>query len=200
MLSTHLLEFINLRLNQLLKPLGSSPTFGNLSVIAFGDFFQLPPVRGSSLLHKDPGALTPHLWDQFTCFTLDTIMRQKDDQDFALLLNRIRTKPKSDTMSAEDDEVLMSRDCTNSPPNPNKLHLYGTNREVDEHNSQMLQQFQNAVTLTATDTTQSSSGAISTEPSPINFHASEACMLPSSLNLAPKCRVMVIANVDVPGM
>ena len=199
MLSAHLFDVVNLRLNQLLKSSSPTTTFGNLAVIAFGDFYQLSPVRGTSLLHYDPGALSPNVWNEFARFELTTIMRQKDDADFAMLLNRIRMRTKTENITENDDKVLQQRVCTKSSPDPSILHLYGTNKEVDDHNMTILSTFDNSLTLTAADMTQSARGTLTRETTPISFHASEGCMLPTTLTIALHCRVMVIANVDVPG-
>ena len=62
--------------------------FGNVSVIAVGDFFQLPPVNGKAL-YADAEVID--LWSSlFSVVELTEIVRQKDEV-FAQLLNRVRT-------------------------------------------------------------------------------------------------------------
>ena len=86
-----MLQLVNQRLNQILQPHSRDIAFANISVIAFGDFYQLAPVQGSSLLSYDPGALADNLWALFAKHELQEVMRQKDDKAFAHMLNRIRT-------------------------------------------------------------------------------------------------------------
>ncbi|KAJ8361820.1 hypothetical protein AAFF_G00418700 [Aldrovandia affinis] len=66
---------------------------------------------------------------------LTEIMRQKDDRAFAQLLNRIRTKKKTDPLSVDDAALLTQavaefKDCP-----PDVLHIFATNKEVDAHNA-----------------------------------------------------------------
>ena len=82
MVSKRILEYVDERLNQLLRPGTTNPTFGNITVLAFGDFYQLLPVLGASLLTVDHGA-------QFIKHDLCQVICQKDDKAFALLLNRL---------------------------------------------------------------------------------------------------------------
>ncbi|XP_061133949.1 uncharacterized protein LOC133153809 [Syngnathus typhle] len=80
-----------------------------MSVLAVGDFFQLPPVRQSKpLCVYDPTRLD-HWRDDFKKITLTAIMRQKDDVAFAELLNRLRVKEKSDELSEMDRALLATR-------------------------------------------------------------------------------------------
>lgn len=87
-------NFINLRLQEIM---GSLIPFGGVSVIAFGDLFQLKPARDAWIFSSgynsgnDLEILGPNLWqDLFSLFELTEIMRQKDDLQFAQLLNRLR--------------------------------------------------------------------------------------------------------------
>lgn len=199
MVPPHILDKVNLRLNQILKPLSSTATFGNIPVIVLGDYYQLAPVCASPLLFHDPGSLSPSLWDQFSIYTLTEIMRQKDDLDFALLLNRIRTLTKEDQITQEDEHQLIQRCSTKYNPDPTVLRLYATNKEVDEYNKKRMTAFTSTITLVAHDTTTTMKGKTRIEQAPIQFHASEGCMLPETLTVAVDSRIMVIANVDVTG-
>ena len=91
MVGHDMLNFINLRLQQIK---GNLKVFGGIHMILIGDLCQLQPV-GDGWIFKDLtvgyGPLATNLWKEyFTAFELDEIMRQKDDQDFAMLLNRLR--------------------------------------------------------------------------------------------------------------
>ena len=74
------------------KRRGKNDYYGGVSILAVGDFYQLPPVGGEML--TSPGSIyaatywTPH----FNIVELTEIMRQKDDASFAKMLNRLRTR------------------------------------------------------------------------------------------------------------
>ena len=71
----------------------SNDEWGGISVLAVGDFYQLPPV-GQCPIYKKPCViqkpcdLAPLLWHDFLTHNLDQFMRQKDI-DFATALNNI---------------------------------------------------------------------------------------------------------------
>ena len=62
--------------------------FGNVSVLAVGDFYQIPPVGDSALYKDDKAELCESPWSTFSVWNLTEIMRQKDDQLYATALNR----------------------------------------------------------------------------------------------------------------
>ena len=200
MVSQHLLQYANQRLNQVLQPNAPTASFGNISVITFGDFYQLPPVQGRSLLSDDPRALTDNLWKQLAKHNLDEVMRQKDDKEFALLLNRLRQKLKTHSIS-HNDTIFLSKTLTDAdtPAAYDALHVFGTNAEVDNHNQEILKTFPYKIDLLACDMTHTIGGKSYREKTPLTFQAREGCMLPTLLTVAVNCRVMVIANIDVAG-
>ncbi|VDI78602.1 ATP-dependent DNA helicase PIF1 [Mytilus galloprovincialis] len=136
MVGSELLLQIHYRLCEIT---GINKPFGGISVLAFGDLFQLPPVMQQFVFKpsKDPlSRMYGNLWDEFSLYELTEIMRQKDDYKFAELLNRIRNA----TFTSEDIEVLKGRDTTIHPlEHPiDCLHVYSTNAKVDQHNTKML--------------------------------------------------------------
>ena len=86
-----LLSFINQRLQELS---GTKQPFGNVSIIAVCDLYQLQPIPDSWVfndLKKGASSLAANLWkDHFKMFEQTEIMRQKDDIEFTELLNRLR--------------------------------------------------------------------------------------------------------------
>ena len=67
--------------------------FGNVSILAVGDLYQLLPVKQRYIFEQPSNInaqLCGSLWDKFTLHELATIMRQREDLAFAELLNRIR--------------------------------------------------------------------------------------------------------------
>ncbi|RWS10742.1 uncharacterized protein B4U79_00026 [Dinothrombium tinctorium] len=76
----------------------------------FKQFNQLPPVGNRYVFQPDPKnpyleLIGSPLWDKFRIYTLDEIMRQKDDLKFARCLNNIAVGE----MTSEDIELIMTR-------------------------------------------------------------------------------------------
>ena len=85
-------NFLNLRLQQIM---GTKEPFGGVRLITVGDLFQLKPVfriSGSlKILKMTMVILASNIWKEFfNLFESTEIVRQKDDKEFAELLNRLR--------------------------------------------------------------------------------------------------------------
>ncbi|XP_052095177.1 uncharacterized protein LOC127730440 [Mytilus californianus] len=125
---------------RLKKIKGSNCSFGGVSIIAIGDFFQLQPVFDSWIfndLSKGLTALAPNYWKLFFSFhELTEIMRQKDDLEFAQLLNRLR----QNQLTENDFAVLSTRTVLISDPTyrTNATHLFVENALVDNFNLQYI--------------------------------------------------------------
>ncbi|CAG4932245.1 unnamed protein product [Parnassius apollo] len=139
MLGSRTFHQINRRLQQIFH---SSTFFSGISVIVAGDFRQLPPVGDNWVFQaKSQNPLaeiagTP-LWDLFVLTELKEIMRQRDNVAFETALNNMA----SGCMSPEDVNLIEGRCFRNSSlPDTCKgaVHLFSSNREVDEHNSKIL--------------------------------------------------------------
>ena len=135
--SCQTLNFINTRLQQLT---GTKADFGGLSVIAVGDLYQLKPVTGSWIfldLEKESSSLARNLWkDLFKLYELEDIMRQKDDHQFAHLLNRLRLNELTD----KDQDTLQTSFVSPESKDYQKdlLHLFAENAGVNKHNNEIL--------------------------------------------------------------
>ncbi|VDI00598.1 Hypothetical predicted protein [Mytilus galloprovincialis] len=138
MVNKRLLFFIHERLRQIKKRPEKDP-FGGVSVIAVGDFFQLPPVKcrkTDKLYVDDPSNPLNYLWnDFFTIVELDEVMRQREDGLFAQLLNRLRIKDKYSPLESSDLKML--KQCIGSGTDE-ALHIYATNNEINIHNTEMV--------------------------------------------------------------
>ncbi|XP_071138424.1 uncharacterized protein [Mytilus edulis] len=125
---------------RLKKIKGSNCSFGGVSIIAIGDFFQLQPVFDSWIfndLSKGLTALAPNYWKLlFSFHELTEIMRQKDDLEFAQLLNRLRQNQQTEN----DFAVLNTRTVSISDPTyrTNATHLFVENALVDNFNLQYI--------------------------------------------------------------
>lgn len=105
----------------------------------FGDLFQLPPVLQPFIFKPVKyliANLSGSLCRTFYFKELDEIMRQQEDLLFANLLNRVRTA----THNEDDISLLLSREVTSETLIYPKdcLHVFATNKAVDEHNNAML--------------------------------------------------------------
>ena len=141
MVSYLLFSFCYRRLMEIKGIDDPSVFFGGVSVIAVGDFYQLPPVRDSFLFQngKDYVPGTTHLWrDLFRLVELKENMRQHGDAMYAHLLNRVRTG----SYTSNDILVLKSRvlaaDDIMKAPFISALHLLPTVEQCNSHNSKCL--------------------------------------------------------------
>ncbi|XP_063442198.1 uncharacterized protein LOC134722507 [Mytilus trossulus] len=140
---------------RLKKIKGSNCSFGGVSIIAIGDFFQLQPVFDSWIfndLSKGLTSLAPYYWKLlFSFHDITEIMRQKDDLEFAQLLNRLR----QNQLTENDFAVLNTRTVSISDPTyrTNATHLFVENALVDNFNLQYISKLgSQKVKVTAVDT------------------------------------------------
>ena len=138
MVGSGLFSFLNQRLQQIM---GTHSPFGDLTVIAVGDLFQLQPVFDKWIFERpcsDYSALATNIWEQYFQFCeLKTITRQKEDKKFAELLNRLRESNQSE----DDIDILKTRVFSPDSKRLAYTHLFLTNVSVDAFNSSV---FQNA--------------------------------------------------------
>ena len=198
MVSSQDLYNIHRRLSEIMGTTQSDEYFGGLSILAVGDLYQLPPVAARPVyaLPKSPLArLAGSLWENlFNIHHLVTIMRQKDDEDFANMLNRIRLETHTD----EDVAVLQTRLSTPTDLNypHDALHIFATNREVNEHNAAKLSTLSTPLhTMVAKDTKPDNS------PLPDSFNLPDNPALTGGLSKELKlcigARIMISKNIDV---
>lgn len=109
MVSAHMLEVIDIILG-IVKDNRKTP-FGGMQVIFVGDFLQLPPVynpKGKAPIEQSYMAFKSSVWTALDVqkIQLTKVFRQ-EDQDFALLLNAIRTGVKlTGTLQKQFKELL----------------------------------------------------------------------------------------------
>lgn len=149
MVSADMLYYIHRRLEEIKGTKNSDTRFGNCSILAVGDLFQLKPVMAKQIFELPQNSyakLHGSIWKEvFSLVELVEIMRQKEDKSFAELLNRARTGQLTNT----DIEVLSGRVVTKGS-NACKhvedfLHVFPTNKEVDQHNAHMLEKQGNPI-------------------------------------------------------
>ena len=106
--------------------------FAGISILAIGDMYQLPPICRKPVFanYKNDVFNLYHPWHLFTMIELVDIMRQKDDQPFAELLNRLRTASQTE----EDIKCIQSRSVDPSNVNypSDALHIWSENDPVNK--------------------------------------------------------------------
>lgn len=174
---------------------GTDIIFGGITVLAFGDLYQLAPVCQRFVFEevKDLFArLAGSLWqDNFMIAELTEIMRQKDDQEFAKLLNRIR-----EGVHTEDDVANLQQCCISSEDKndlSDALHVYSTNAKVYAYNEDKLAHLKGRIRKCV---------AIDRKPNTLKGHVMNKDSrftggLPAVLELKIGARVMLIRNIDV---
>ncbi len=138
LVSNRLFNIIDVHLR---KIVGNNEFFGGHSVIVVGDLYQLKPIGKKVAIYDDIEDKThkifkPNYWKNlFYMFELDEIMRQKDDLEFASLLNRLRLGEHT----SEDIETLKTRMITEDDDDYwlNETHLCATNATKNAHNNKL---------------------------------------------------------------
>ena len=199
MVNAPMLSYVHGRLQQI-KGTSDMSYFGNVSVLAVGDFYQLPPICPSTPLCFPHEEILKDIWNKlFQKVELTQIMRQKDDAVFAQMLNRLRVRKQNEPLQKHDEKLLESRTVNNDvTPQPDALHLFYFNKDVDAHNKSQLSSLNTEIyTIKARDIDQSSGRIIKVHDTPHRTtRKDDTCLVPE-LELAVGARVMLIANVDV---
>ncbi|XP_065139046.1 uncharacterized protein [Paramisgurnus dabryanus] len=190
MVDHYLLSYVHGRLRQI-KQTGDYSVFGKVSIVAVGDFYQLPPVKGTPLYADAKGV---NLWDNiFKIAELTKVVRQ-EDASFAEMLNRLRVRKKNEPLNLSDVNMLKQCEtgevCTD-------IHIFPTNSEVDEYNMLRLHECcPDVISIRARDFVRNpKTGRM--EPK-VGMHTKvfNSC-LSTFVSLGVGARVMLKKNVDV---
>lgn len=128
----------NMQINNRLKDIaGRSLPFGDISIIAIRDLFQLQPVMDGYIFkdmdNDEYGILAPNIWQKlFKTFELKQIMRQRESKNFAEMLNRLRegNHTKEDIVKLKERLIAdTSPDCPKDAP-----HLFIQNSKANDFN------------------------------------------------------------------
>ena len=137
MVSNYMLKYIHLLLQEIKC---NNLLFGGVNIITVGDLHQLKPVMGQFVFEdyrNDYGPLATNLWrENFKLYELTNIMRQKDDKQFAQLLNRLRIG----THTKKNDIKLLKKTKTTNKHLKDKIsipHFYPTLEQVCLHSEQV---------------------------------------------------------------
>jgi len=117
----------------------SKELFGGISVLVVGDFNQLQPIMENPVYCNSSdncykGLVTSSIWSSFKLFEFTEIMRQKDDIEFAEILNKIGNKG-IEFCSSEEIDKLNSRIIKNIHEVPrDTIILCHRNLDVENFN------------------------------------------------------------------
>jgi hypothetical protein len=203
MVGADMLLNIHRRLNEIKGISGDNIWFGNVSILAVGDLYQLPPVMQHPIYAEvsDPMARlhgSGSIWkDEFHLFELDEVMRQKNDMSFAELLCRVRTG----ACTAEDLATLKSREIDVKDPNypDNVLHVFAYNNAVNNHNNKKLNMIaskEQQICIPSVEDGKDSTGLMDLTKLDTPKKRNETGGLETKLVVAVGARVMMTLNVD----
>ena len=180
----------------------SNTRFGNVTIIAVGDLYQLPPLKDKKIYDTpgtgdDPNPVCLHqsLWkENFYFREMKHVVRQKNKQ-FAQLLNRVREAK----ITEHDETTLKGRVTTLDHPDhfTDVLHVYGTNQQADQYNATMLQKLDTPkYVILSSDITRDRE----TRQVKISLDSkkrTDTGGLPSHLTIAENAYVRLTSNIDV---
>ena len=180
----------------------STDDWGGVSILAVGDFFQLPPVGQSQLFRhpakiRTPGDLAPLLWDSFLRHDLTEVMHQKD-LEFATALNYIQMNVPE--KGSPEDIMLQSRElhltCDSADYPRDVMHVYAQNAYCGEWNSKRLDHLDGQLySSRSQDFAKDRNTNLANIPFPTNPR--DTGNLLGVLNVKVGARVMLTTNIDV---
>ena len=165
--------------------------FEGITVIAIGDFLQLPPIYTE---YKNTWHNLDSLWGLFEIAELTEVMRQQGDNNFINLLNHVRTADLDDY----DVSILKSRFVLPTESYPkDALHIFAENAPANIHNVNLLNSINSETySITAIDSIPKNV-ALSKIEKVLNRSQSEIEELAGTLELKVNARVMLTVNVDL---
>ena len=199
MVSNVLLHQVHQRLNEIYGCSAELP-FAGLPVLACGDLYQLPPVKGTPIYCNTgniKGYLSLDLWRGFKMAELTEVMRQQGDYNFISLLNKIR-------ISVVDNEVersLLSRFVAkdNSSYPRHAVHMFAENCPAVDHNDLMLNEMEGqTISINAIDDIPPEVQLSDKQIDEIGARKiSETGNLVSILNIKVGAQVMLTSNINI---
>ena len=184
--------------------MGNDEDFGGVSVIASGDFLQLPPVGKPPVFSdlnekKAPtySALDGNLWrKRFKLVELTKIVRQASDPDYASILSRVREGKQNE----DDIKAIMDLHNTDTSSWPEGyIRLYLSNALATTENRKAI----NAIlepkfTFTAKDLKRDKETGVCAVHVPKTEPLRNTANLPRELTLCKGTRFMLTINLDQP--
>ncbi|KAK3921374.1 ATP-dependent DNA helicase [Frankliniella fusca] len=200
MVSQHILDMIDKRLRHLFNP---NKSFGGISILAVGDFYQLRPVFGTALYNSKCSnpydeIFDKRLWSKFKVFRLTKIMRQ-DDKHFQKALNHLA----KGTLTKSDVQLFKSRTYKSVPEDKelkNATHLFSRNVDVNSHNIESLQKIEGStIECKASDIITGTGSTLARRQllySLENSTIQDTLGIPHTILLKVKAKYMITYNID----
>ena len=192
------LQLLHIHL-RLIEVFGCNDTipFAGLTIIAVGDFYQLPPVQQRTVYadYKDTWQNMIHIWKLFKIVELDEVMRQRGDSELIDLLNKVRTA----TLDENDESLLKSKfiDKNTAGYPIDALHIYAENSPCHEHNKNMLDALDNILyTVHAIDEAPKNVSKDIIDKA-LSRNQSQTGGLAQTLYVKINARVMLTVNIDI---
>nr|CDS27835.1 ATP dependent DNA helicase PIF1 [Hymenolepis microstoma] len=166
--------------------------FGGVQVVAFGDFFQLPPVLTQSTLNivKKKFAFQSSVWRAccFTCVELKTSWRQSGDPKFSKLLNEIRLghSPRWVIETLRSRVFPESKDVENGKIPSITTRLCTHRRDAEKYNNEKLMSLKGAIKVFE-----------ARDIGPQHLISESFSNVPSKIELKVGAQVMLLRNLDV---
>ena len=196
MVSNLQLLYIHLRLVEIFGCSDNIP-FAGITVIAVGDFYQLPPVQQRTVYaeYTDAWLNLVHLWNLFKIAELHEIMRQRGDSDLIDLLNKVRTS----SLEEYDENLLKSRFIKENDDNypSDALHIFAENKPCQEHNQKMLSSNENNLRSISTIDGLPKNVSKDVIERALNRNQTETGGLARTLEIKVDARVMLTVNIDI---
>ena len=190
--------------NQLKQIFDTDQKFGGISIVFFGDFNQLRPVNDRYIFQspkKNDYSLIagPLLWRSIKIYTLDEIMRQKNDLIFAQALTNLA----SGNLNENEKNLFRSRlFALDSPELPvDAIRLYSTNKKVDEYNDMVLEKLPETGYISYSDDIPASGFPKSCREQALRVIAFMSTQktknLPKKVLLKKNIRYMITSNIKI---
>ena len=189
-----------LHIHQRLKEIfatSASKLFAGISIIAGGDFYQLPPIKKKPVFENyniDTYNLC-HPWHLFRMTELIDNMRSKDDQPFVEMLNRFRTASQTDEDIKHIQSRLIHPEDENYPSDA--IHIYAENKPVDEHNKNKLTQLPGAMFHLRAQDQYPTNVAQADIDRVLSKGRSDTGGLDYDIHVKEGARVMLTSNIDI---
>jgi hypothetical protein len=190
-------EFLSKQLQLIFE---NDSDFGGISVIACGDFLQLPPVYGQPVFAEPAGpsysTLAGSLWKRlFKLHELTEIVRQASDPEFAGILSRIREgKQTQDDM----DEIMALHGTDISSWPAGFIKLYMTNRLAEiENKSEINKLLSRKIIIRAKDSRRDRETGVCEIDIPDSLSLCFTAGLPSEVQVCVGARFMLTINLKV---
>ena len=122
---------------------GNNKPFAGISMILFGDIYQLPPVGPKPIYMSNQsvkGYITLDLWEMFQFAEITEVMRQRSDNLLIHILNKILMGDVYERVDAILKEQFITPNHLSFPTDA--IHFFAENKSSIDHIKPMLNKLQ----------------------------------------------------------